>query len=127
MTKIVAMTRSADLRPSRTSCRWPSCSAPMVGTRATVSPAARYPRTMARSASTVSAIAGCDDRAALMMGPSDYLDLAGDFAPDFARDFGAESAADLTADLAEDAGDFAGPMPKQCSGAGNWPLRTSRA
>ena len=40
LTKIETTTRSARRRARRTSARWPACSAPMVGTSATVSPLA---------------------------------------------------------------------------------------
>src|SRR5689334_6982624 len=45
---MVAITRSQSRCPARTSAKCPSCRAPMVGTSATVSPAARKPRTSAR-------------------------------------------------------------------------------
>src|SRR5690349_3714768 len=48
LTKTDVTTRSADSRARSTRRRWPSCSAPMVGTNATRAPRARWARVQAR-------------------------------------------------------------------------------
>src|SRR5437763_1922937 len=55
---MLTTTRRQARRAASTSARWPSCSAPMVGTSAMLSPAERQAATAPRSAATVRAIGG---------------------------------------------------------------------
>ena len=55
-TKIDTTTTSASSRARRTRARWPSCSAPMVGTRATDAPAARRSASSVRSSAMVGTV-----------------------------------------------------------------------
>src|SRR5688572_11512812 len=56
---MVAITRALSSLAERTRVRWPSCKAPMVGTRPTLAPPRRYCATCARRSVTVRTISNC--------------------------------------------------------------------